>query len=76
MKIPVMKPKLATLEEVLPLLKRIDQSRIYSNRGPLVGGLEESYSEFFNVDKGLVVALANTTQAIQGLVSIPKIEIG
>ena len=67
-----MKPKLATLEEVLPLLKRIDQSRIYSNRGPLVRELEESYSEYFNVDKGLVVALANATQAIQGLVSISK----
>ena len=72
MKIPVMKPKLATFEEVRPFLQRIDQSHIYSNRGPLARELEESYSNYFKVEKDLVVALANATQAIQGLVSISK----
>ncbi len=68
-----MKPRLATYEEVAPFLKRIDQSNIYSNRGPLVRELEELYSKYFNVDRELVVALANATQAIQGLVCIsPK----
>ena len=70
--IPVMKPRLATFEEVSPFLQRIDQSKIYSNRGPLVRELEESYSKYFNVGKDLVVALANATQAIQGLLSISK----
>ncbi len=70
MKIPVMKPKLATFEEVAPFLKRIDQSNIYSNHGPLVCELEEAYSKYLNVNKDLIVALANATQAIQGLVSI------
>ena len=67
-----MKPRLATFEEVSTFLQRIDQSKIYSNRGPLVRELEESYSKYFNVDKDLVVALANATQAIQGLLSISK----
>ncbi len=70
--IPVMKPKLASFEEIAPLLQRIDQSHIYSNHGPLVRDLEEEYSKYFNVEKKLVVALANATQAIQGLVSISK----
>ena len=72
MRIPVMKPKLATFEEIAPFLQRIDQSNIYSNHGPLVRELEESYSKYLKVDKELVVALANATQAIQGLVSISK----
>jgi dTDP-4-amino-4,6-dideoxygalactose transaminase len=65
-----MKPQLATFEEVAPFLKRIDQSNIYSNHGPLVCELEESYSKYLGVDHELVVAVANATQAIQGLVSI------
>ena len=69
-----MKPRLATFEEVAPFLKRIDQSNIYSNHGPLVLGLEESYSKYFRVDKELVVAVINATQAIQGLVSVFKNE--
>ena len=67
-----MKPRLATFEQVLPFLQRIDQTNIYSNRGPLVCELEEAYSRFLNTDKELVVALANATQAIQGLISISK----
>ena len=72
MRIPVMKPKLATFAEVAPILQRIDQSNVYSNHGPLVRELEEAYSMYLNVNKALVVALANATQAIQGLVSISK----
>jgi dTDP-4-amino-4,6-dideoxygalactose transaminase len=67
-----MKPKLASFEEIAPFLRRIDQSNIYSNHGPLVRELEESYSKYLKVDQALVVALANATQAIQGLVSISK----
>lgn len=72
MNIPVMKPRLATFEEVSPFLRRIDQSNVYSNHGPLVCELEAAYSRFLNTDKELVVALANATQAIQGLISISK----
>lgn len=67
-----MKPSLATFEEVAPYLRRIDQNNIYSNRGPLVRELEEAYSRFLSTDTELVVALANATQAIQGLISISK----
>ena len=67
-----MKPRLATFEEVAPFLQRIDKSNIYSNHGPLVNELEESYSKYLNVDHELVVAVANATQAIQGLVSISR----
>jgi dTDP-4-amino-4,6-dideoxygalactose transaminase len=67
-----MKPRLASFEEIAPFLKRIDHNNIYSNRGPLVCELEEAYSRFLDIDKELVVALSNATQAIQGLISISK----
>jgi dTDP-4-amino-4,6-dideoxygalactose transaminase len=67
-----MKPTLATFQEVEHLLRAIDQSHVYSNRGPLVKDLEVEYSKYLKVDKKLVVALSNATQAIQGLVSISK----
>jgi len=67
-----MRPQLASFEQVAPFLKRIDQSNIYSNHGPLVKELEEAYSKYLSVDVELVVAVANATQAIQGLVSISR----
>lgn len=67
-----MRPKLASLEQVAPFLKRIDLCNIYSNRGPLVNELEVAYSKYLSVDVELVVAISNATQAIQGLVSISK----
>ncbi len=70
--IPVMKPKLANFAEVEKYLRRIDQTHIYSNRGPLVLELEDSYSNYLNVDKKLVVALSNATLAIQGLIAISR----
>jgi dTDP-4-amino-4,6-dideoxygalactose transaminase len=65
-----MKPRLATFEEVAPFIQRIDESNVYSNYGPLVRELEESYSKYLSVNREFVVALANATQAIQGLISI------
>jgi dTDP-4-amino-4,6-dideoxygalactose transaminase len=72
MNIPVMRPRLGTFEEVAPFLQRIDQSHIYSNHGPLTRDLEAAYSAYLKVDKELIVALANATQAIQGLMSISR----
>ena len=70
--IPVMKPRLASFQEIGPFLKKIDQNQIYSNHGPLARELEEEYSQYFNVKKESIVVLANATLAIQGLVSISK----
>jgi len=74
LKIPLMKPQLAKVDEIIPLLRSLDQTNIYSNNGPLVKRLEAMYSEYFKVDRDLVVVVSNATQAIQGLVSISKQE--
>lgn len=71
---PLMKPRLPAAEEVLPLLKEMDRSRIYSNGGPLVRQLQDLYAEFLGVDPNKVVALGNATLGIQGCLETSQIE--
>lgn len=68
--IPVCSPKLPSLTEIQPYIKRIDDSRIYSNRGPLVTELEQNYAQYFGLDPSVVVAVVNATIALQGLVEV------
>ena len=63
-----MKPQLATVDKIIPFLRSLDQNNIYSNHGPLVKKLEDVYSDYFKVNRDLVVAVSNASQAIQGLV--------
>jgi dTDP-4-amino-4,6-dideoxygalactose transaminase len=65
-RIPIVKPKLPKALDVLPLLQSIDESHIYTNRGPLVEQLEELYANHFKVKSSQVVALANATLGITG----------
>jgi len=71
--IPVMRPTLPIFSEVEPLLREIDLNHIYSNRGPLVQELESKYAQYLGTQPELVVAVANATQALQGLVAISEI---
>src|SRR3990172_5815553 len=50
--IPIMQPKLPIAQHLLPYLNRIDESRIYSNFGPLVIQLEERLAEHYGVSPG------------------------
>jgi len=69
--IPVMKPRLPTLDQYAPYLKLIDESQTYSNRGPLVRLLETRYAERLGVaDASRVVLCSNATVAIQGFLQI------
>lgn len=60
-RIPVFRPILPTADEVLPYLRRIDESRWYANFGPLVGELEERLAEHFGLASDCVVTAANGT---------------
>ena len=59
--IPVMRPKLPSAERIVPYLKAIDASRLYSNFGPLVCSLEARLAEHYRLEQGTVVAVANAT---------------
>src|SRR5262245_33145813 len=62
--IPVMRPKLPSADHVLPYLRRLDSSRIYSNWGPLVNEFEHRLCEHFALPAGSVVTANSGTTAL------------
>src|SRR5882757_6498196 len=59
--IPTMRPKLPIAERLVEYLWRIDQSRLYTNFGPLACALEDRLAEHYGLDKGTVTTVANAT---------------
>jgi dTDP-4-amino-4,6-dideoxygalactose transaminase len=59
--IPVARPRLPSTEEIAPYLRRIDQSRWYTNGGPLVRELEEKLSAHVDPGTAKVATVANAT---------------
>ncbi|HEY3662855.1 MAG TPA: DegT/DnrJ/EryC1/StrS family aminotransferase [Chthoniobacterales bacterium] len=59
LELPVAKPRLPLADEILPYLRRIDQSRWYSNGGPLVLEFEDRLAS--HTGGGGVATVANAT---------------
>lgn len=59
LELPVAKPRLPLADEILPYLRRIDQSRWYSNGGPLVQEFEARLAS--QTGGGAVATVANAT---------------
>lgn len=59
--IPAMRPKLPSAERLLPYLKEIDSSRVYSNFGPLMRAFEDRLAERYGLPGGCVTTVANAT---------------
>ncbi len=59
--IPVMRPKLPTAQSLLPYLRQIDRSRVYSNFGPLCFQFESRLAAHFGVRDEAVTTVANGT---------------
>lgn len=64
--LPVLRPKLPPAEKVFPYLKRIDGTRLYSNRGPLVRELESRLGKTFRIPPASIRCAASGTQALVG----------
>jgi dTDP-4-amino-4,6-dideoxygalactose transaminase len=64
----VLRPRLPPAERLLPYLRRIDERRIYSNWGPLVGELEARLSERFGRPAGAVTSAGSGTAALVGAI--------
>lgn len=62
--IPVMRPQLPTADELLPYLRRIDESRYYTNFGTLLRELEARLGDLYAIDKSCVSVVANGTVAL------------
>ena len=66
--VPVLRPRLPSSERLLPYLRRIDESRVYSNWGPLVGELESRLSERWGLSPEATTSAGSGTAALVGAI--------
>jgi dTDP-4-amino-4,6-dideoxygalactose transaminase len=66
--VPVLRPRLPPSERLLPYLRRIDESRVYSNWGPLVGELESRLSERWRLSPEATTSAGSGTAALVGAI--------
>jgi dTDP-4-amino-4,6-dideoxygalactose transaminase len=66
--IPVLRPLAAKRELIVPYLDRIDNTRTYSNFGPLVLELTERLSDRFGLPPGSVLGASSGTAALTGAI--------
>ncbi len=74
--IPIMKPRLPKAEQILPYLEQIDESRWYSNFGPLLMSFEEKLAELFEISPGCLMTASSGTQAISAVLRAMEVEAG
>ncbi len=68
--LPVMRPLMPPPAEFLPRFEKIQESGIFSNRGPQLLELEHRFAERFNVRPSQIAILGNATLALSGLVQL------
>jgi dTDP-4-amino-4,6-dideoxygalactose transaminase len=66
--IPVFRPLLPRAEQLIPYLQRIDETRLYSNYGPLSIELERRLAGVLALQQGGVVCTSSGTAALVGAV--------
>jgi dTDP-4-amino-4,6-dideoxygalactose transaminase len=59
--VPILRPRLPLAERLAPYLRRIDETRYYSNFGPLALTLEDRLAEHYGLAGGTVACVANAT---------------
>ena len=62
--IPVLRPRLPSAERLLPYLRRIDATRVYTSWGALALELEERLCRHFSAPPGSVVSAGSGTSAL------------
>src|SRR5687768_5876546 len=66
--IPVLRPMLPCAERVLPYLKRIDETRLYSNYGPLSRELERRLADTLQLPADGLISASSGTAALVGAI--------
>jgi dTDP-4-amino-4,6-dideoxygalactose transaminase len=74
--IPVMRPLLPDHRALLPYLRRIDESRYYSNYGPLVLALEERLAARYGLPVEAITTVANATLGLIGTLLALELPVG
>lgn len=68
-RIPINRPTLATIHSVSKYILRMDESHIYSNRGPLLQEFEQRIADLLLIPAECVVACSSATLAIEGVIA-------
>jgi dTDP-4-amino-4,6-dideoxygalactose transaminase len=66
--VPVLRPQLPPSDRLLPYLRRIDESRVYANWGPLVGDLESRLSQAWGLPAEATTSAGSGTAALVGAI--------
>jgi dTDP-4-amino-4,6-dideoxygalactose transaminase len=66
--VPVLRPLLPLADRILPYLRRIDATRIYSNHGPLSCELERRLAEHLGLPQGGLACASSGTAALIGAI--------
>jgi dTDP-4-amino-4,6-dideoxygalactose transaminase len=66
--VPVLRPLLPLADRILPYLRRIDETRIYSNHGPLSCELERRLAEHLRLPQGGLACAGSGTAALIGAI--------
>lgn len=72
-KIQVLIPLMPRASEIVKYLERIDQTRVYSNFGPLNSDLIERLANYFGVDADCIATCANATLALTGAIQTSEV---
>jgi dTDP-4-amino-4,6-dideoxygalactose transaminase len=67
-RVPVARPQLPSTEHLLPYLRRIDETRVYTNWGPLSFELEARLSEHLRLPLGGMTSASSGTSALIGAI--------
>lgn len=65
-RLPVLRPRLPSVDRLLPYLRTIDDTRIYSNHGPLLLAFERRLARQLQLEEGSVTCTSSGTAAIVG----------
>src|SRR5436190_2207701 len=66
--IPILRPQLPDANSLLRYLRRIDETRIYTNWGPLASELESRLSKHWSLPDASVVSASSGTTALMGAI--------
>ena len=67
-RVPVLRAELPPTDALLPYLRSLEDSRIYTNHGPMALRLEQRLSAYFDHPEGGVTATASGTAALVGAI--------
>jgi dTDP-4-amino-4,6-dideoxygalactose transaminase len=73
--IPILRPKLPEFHKLEGYLRQLDNTRVYSNFGPLTKLLEKRFAEHLNANPDNIATCVNATLALQGAIQLVNGEL-